>query len=230
MKNRVLFITIMLALAALLVSTRVQIANAFDWGAFFRGQPQNTSQSATAGNAFNSKPANLRLSLNSLLKEHAVMAAAYLTGLYMDMENERLLELMDANRDQLASRIETTYNSQTGDAFSELWTQHMLEYRNYTLALKENDEQAMNEARQNLAVIANDLGELLDSKGNNLNAPTVTSLMMEHVNGTLSIVDAVAESDTAQAADLMKMGYDQAGRFADALARGMINDNPNMVK
>lgn len=230
MKRNILFTTMILLIAGFFVSWRVQSANAFDWGAFFRGQPQNTNSTNNTGNAFNSKPANLRLTVNSLMKEHTVMAAAYLTGLYMDMENERLLELMDANRDQLGTLVENTYDTQTRDAFGQLWSRHMLEYRNYTLARKEDDEQGMDEARQNLSAIANELGDLLDSKGNSLKAPTVTSLMNEHVNGTLAIVDAVAQGDSTQASDLMKNGYDQAGRFADALARGMMTDNPDMVK
>jgi len=177
--------------------------------------------------AFNAKSTAVRLTLNSLLREHAAMGAVTLTALYQGNDTTRLMQLMNNNENQLATLVQNAYGQNAKNTFVQLWTQHMQEYQNYTLARKNNDTTKMNTAKQHLQVIANKFGNLFASSGKNLSAVTVSNLMMAHINGTLGIVDAVASGNATQTANLMKAGYDQAGKFADTLTRGMILDNPN---
>lgn len=53
---------------------------------------------------------------------------------------------------------------------------------------------------------------------------------MSHIDGTLAFVDAVSQNNTQQQALLMQQGYDQAGKFADALAQGMLMEKPSLYK
>lgn len=191
------------------------------------------AQSQTPANqyineAFNSKAANLRLTLNNLLHEHTVMAANDLVATYAGEDTTRMDQLMNDNMNQLANLVQNGYGKNTHDTFVTLWMAHMKEYKNYTLASKNNDINAMNTSRNNLQNISNNLGKLFNST--NLPAATVSGLMMDHVNGTLAIVDAIGSNDMTQTSNLMKKGYDQAGKFADTLAKGIILDKPNLFK
>jgi hypothetical protein len=180
------------------------------------------------GQAFNSKATDARLALNVLLREHTVMAATMLKSQYNGEDTTQLQKLMDTNQNNLASLVETAYGKNARNSFVTLWSNHMQQYKNYVTAEKNNNTTAMNTARNNLQTISNKLGKLL--AGNNLSAATVSSMMMQHANGTLDFVDAVASDNATQQANLMKKGYDQAGKFADTLARGIILDKPNLFK
>lgn len=174
-----------------------------------------------------------RLKLNVLLREHATLGALTLAALYKSMDTTRLMQLMNDNQNQLADEIQRIYGNNTDgsnvrDTFVTLWSQHMMEYQNYTLARRNNDTNAMNTARQNLQTISEDFGNLLGRTGRSISASTISGLMKDHVNGTLSFVDAVSQNDTTQSVNLLKSNYDQAGRFADALAQGMIADRPEL--
>lgn len=195
--------------------------------------PQHVSAQGTSGNqhvnaAFNSKPATLRLTLNKLLHEHTVLAATMLQALYNGEDTSELEQLMSDNQDQLATQIQNVYGKSAADKFNQLWSDHMDEYKNYTQAKKDNDTDAMNTARTNLQNIATNMGNLLVT--NTMSATAVKNLMMDHVNGTLTFVDAVAEDDSAAQAQAMKKGFDQAGSFADSLTRGLISGKPQMFQ
>lgn len=201
------------------------------WGvaqaASLHAQQTTTGNSQLASGIFDSQVATFRVEFNTLLHEHTVMAGEMVTALYEEKDTSRLTKLMEENQNALAEKVENVYDAETRDRFSDLWTQHIEEYERYTTAKKENDTQAMNEAKENLEKISNDFGELFENAGENLSASTVSSLMREHVSGTLAVVNAVAEDDTTKKANEMKEAYDQAGEFADTLSRGMILDNPN---
>lgn len=187
---------------------------------------QNNVSSQYLNQAFQSKAATFRLTLNSLLKEHTVMGATMLEALYKGENTTRLEQLMTDNENKLAAGVQNIYGSSAKDQFTQLWTAHMNEYKNYTIARKNNDTKGMNSARNNLKNIANNLGALF--AGQSLSSTTVSALMMDHINGTLNFVDAVASNDATQKANLMKQGYDQAGKFADTLTKGIILDKPQL--
>lgn len=189
---------------------------------------QGTSVNQYTNQAFNSKATDARLALNVLLREHTVMAAMMLKAEYSGEDTTQLQKLMNINQNQLASLVQTAYGKNTRDTFVTLWSNHVQQYKNYVTAKKNNDTIAMNTARNNLQTIANKLGKLL--AGDNLSPVTVSGMMMQHADGILDFVDAVASNDTTQQANLMKKGYDQAGKFADTLARGIILDKPDLFK
>lgn len=192
--------------------------------------PSGNTNSPGINEAFNSKASNLRLQLNILLHEHTALGALTLTALYEGSDTTQLMQLMKGNQDQLASIVQNVYGKQTHDIFVQLWAQHMTEYENYTLAKKNGDTAKMTTAKQNLQIISNKLGVLFAGSGQQISSSVVTSAMMDHVNGTLSLVDAVSQSDASKSATLTQAGYDQAGVLADVLTRTMILQKPNMFK
>lgn len=187
------------------------------------------AQGNAVSQAFSSKAAGLRLTANSLFREHAVGGAASLSALYAGVNISQLNQLVQNNGSQISALIARFYGQNTGNQFQQLWSQHMVQYQNYTLARKKNDTAGMATAKQNLSDIANNLGVLLASQSKNLKDTQIRDLMMEHINGTLAIVDAVATGNSGQAVNLTKNAYDQAGKFADVLSQGMMMDNPKAL-
>ncbi len=191
-------------------------------------QAQENPGAAAAGQAFDSGAANLRLTLNNLLREHTYLNAEFLTALYQNADTSQPQQLLKDNQDQLAALIQNAYGGDIRNRFIDLWSRHMSEYQNYALASRSNQTAKMSAAGQNLDSIADDMGKLFAAAGGNLDAAALADLMREHNNATLAIVDAISHRDTGLAATLTKTSYDQAGRLADTLARGMILDKPNM--
>lgn len=187
-------------------------------------QSQNP-KSIAFGNA-----STLRATINSLLKEHTVLAGLTLTNMYDGKDITRLSQLMEANANEIGTLVQNLYGQNARDQFMSLWMQHMAEYRNYTIARKSNNTQQMTQARDNLTTIATNMGNLLGRTSKNMPANTVTALMAEHVAGTLSLVDAYAAKDLTRVADLTKNNYDQAGKFADTVTQGILLDKPTTFK
>ena len=178
--------------------------------------------------AFNSKAANFRLTLNMLLQEHTILAVTTLKGIYRGEDTTRLQQLMDTNQGQLASLVQQAYGVNAMNTFNELWSEHMKEYINYANAKKNNNTAGMDAARKNLQTTADKIGALLETK--NLPATTVSNLMMQHINGTLAYVDAVAANNPTQQANLMQQGYTQAATFGDTIAKGILLDKPQLFQ
>jgi len=192
----------------------------------------NVSEANSNGitEAFNSPATNLRLTLNNLLREHTTTGGALLIALFDGADTTRAEQLLNDNENELASVIQSVYGTTAHDTFVQLWTQHMQEYENYTIARKNNDTAKMNQAKQNLQTIATKMGDLFGGVSKNLSSSTVSNMMTQHITDTLALVDAAAQGNSTQVANMAKAGYDQAGQFADTLARGMILDKPNMFQ
>lgn len=196
-------------------------------GSMIAGQVSGSSTNQPIKDAFDTKATNLRVMMNTLLREHAAFGANTLIALYTGADTSKLEQLMKTNGTELMAVIQNIYGSSTANTFSNLWTKHMEEYKNYTIARKNTDNNGMTTARQHLQAIATDIGNLIAGRSKNLASSDVSSLMMEHINGTLAIVDAVAKGNATSSASLMKTAYDQAGTFADVLTKGMILDKKN---
>lgn len=192
------------------------------------GSPANsvtTQQLHLSDVNWNSKSDQLRLKLNILLREHAILGSTALIGIYKGESVSRLKELLSTNSNRLGTVIGTYYGTQTQDQFLKLWEDHMNEYENYTLAKKNNNTQNMEKAKDNLNTIAEELGKLL--QGDHLTSDIIAKQMQDHINLTLSVVDETAENDLTELANQMKKGYDQAGVFADTITVGIVLDHPD---
>lgn len=220
MKNKILLIVIIGIIVGMLVHlTPAKAATP---------SVTNTTDSQAINSSFHSNSTSLRLQLNNLLREHAALGAVTLTALYQGADTTHLMQLMNNNQTQLTAVVGQVYGTNVANQFNTLWTQHMKEYENYTLAKKKNDTAKMNQAKKSLQTISQKLGTLFSNSSNHLSASTVSSLMQQHINGTLAVVDTVAAKNATGNADALKAGYDQAGQFADVLAQGMILDKPNL--
>lgn len=193
-------------------------------------QSTTSAQKQLISEAYDSKATNLRITMQNILKEHTVLGNLLLTGIYTGNDTKQLDSYLSDNSKQLTSIIQSVYGKNTATPFQQLWKEHMDEYVNYTKARKNSDTAKADAARSRLDTISIKIGDLLDKAGDNLSAGVVTTLMKEHVNGTLTFVNALSSGTPAKQADAVKSGYIQAGKFADELSRGIILDKPSMFE
>jgi hypothetical protein len=176
--------------------------------------------------AFNTKATDLRVELNGLLREHAVMGGKTLMDLYDGKDISAQEKILMTNSDNLKGVIGRVYGQEPSNKFADNWTAHMEEYKNYTLALRNGDQLGQENARQNLEKIAEDLGMLFGSES--LPSEQVSALLKEHIGGNLAIVEAHAAADSQKEAMLVKASYDQAGKMADSLTQGITSDRSEL--
>jgi len=180
--------------------------------------------------AFNSSATNLRLTLNNLLRADAILGSGAVVSMYNGIDTTRAQQLLMDNANQIASIIQSAYGTNAHDTFLQLWSQQAQAYKNYVTGRKNNDTAKMDQAKEQLQTTAKKMGDLFGNMSSNVSSSTVESLMNQQTMTILQIVDAAAKGDATQTTNLTQQAYNQAGKFADALARGMILDKPDMFQ
>lgn len=160
-----------------------------------------------------------QLTLNNLLIEHCVITTVHLQALYDKKDTSTSAKLLNDNGKHIGDFLESKYGVKAKEAFIPMWQKHILLYENYTRAIKGKDTVAEQDAKNQLSSLANDMGTFFNKLDGNFTPETVTSLMNDHINVTLSIIDAYARHDQATMVKQIKAGTDQAARFASYLTQ-----------
>lgn len=169
-----------------------------------------------------------RGNLHRLFQEHAVAASMHLQRIYDGEETTDTAQRLSRNGQQIVQTIAQVTNSP--DASSQLlpmWQAHITEYEAYTMGLKENDTAAMQQAHDNLEMHAEEFGPLMNSLVPSLSANRATQLMNEHVDLTLSVIDAHAEENTTEKLARSAQASTQAAEFAEAIVPDTSNSDQN---
>lgn len=181
------------------------------------------SQWSKAQDDDKTNPATIRLTLNRLLMEHAILTSLHLRALYDGRNTDPTRMLLADN----AAKIQDVFVSNSNissEQFYSIWDEHMRQYERYTVALKNNDANGMTDARNRLNDLANQFGSLLDRNNRAITGEMLATHMRNHTNGTLAIMDAYAPQDHDQIIYRTKTALDQAKEFADMLAAAFTNN------
>ncbi len=154
----------------------------------------------------------LRVELNRAMLEHAALAALHLKLLFEEQDTSRSRELLFENGNKIVELITQEDNNDIRDQFMSLWISHIEEYERYTLALRNNDQQAMESSRESLNQISEDLGNIFSQ-----DSDQIAEHMRTHVDLTLSIVDTFPQQDVNEMISRIKQGSDHAAMFADEI-------------
>lgn len=187
------------------------------------GSPDG-AQSAT------SKASNLRINLNSLLREHGVVGLQFLQNVYDGKETDALTSMISTNSNNILDLVGMVWGNEAKDEFGKMWTDHMNLYRTYTEALKNKDNARKTEAKQDLQELADKMGNAFSSRDQKVNAGDFSRMMEDHINITLDTIETYAAGDNDAVTNNMKEGYDQAGVFADFLTNAALNANPDLFR
>lgn len=176
------------------------------------GGPGNTSNQTT-----NQTNIDDGFNLNALFQEHAISATLHLQNLYDNKDTTESEKNVEENSVKVAEFFDKHIEGDIKGEFLNMWDGHNKEYENYTRALKAGDRNGTAQARGNLARQATEMGTMVNQWIPALPADRFTQLMNEHVDLTLSIIEAHASGDNAAKATQTAKASTQAVGFANTI-------------
>lgn len=170
----------------------------------------------------------LRLAVQDLFEWHSVsLTGALRTTATRGPGQDGWVEQLAINSDELARAIGLVYGAAGARAFDQQWAQHTQFLVDYAAARQRGDDDAMAEARANLAVYERDAGLLLErATDGRLPAGTVESLLREHVERMIASVDATVADDPTKATELVLSDHAYLTTVADAIAGAFAGQFP----
>lgn len=172
--------------------------------------------------------AELRSALNTMLQEHAYLAAAA-TGAALggrDAEFKAAAGALDANSVDLSKAIGSVYGSGAEQAFLGLWRKHIGFFVDYTVGTAKKDKAMQDRAVKDLLGYAEDFGAFLASANPNLPKAAVAELVRTHVVTLKSVVDAQASGSPDKAYTALREAAKHMGMIANPLADAIAKQFP----
>jgi len=172
--------------------------------------------------------AALRTTLNALLGEHVILAAAA-TGAALDgrqAEFKAAAGALDANSTDIARAIGSVYGADAEQAFLPLWRRHIGFAVDYTLGVATKDQSKQQKAVADLLAYTQDFGAFLESANPNLPKSVVADLVKHHVVTLKEVIDAQASRDYARAYTAQRAATAHMAMIADPLTGAIVNQFP----
>jgi hypothetical protein len=173
--------------------------------------------------------ATLRTTLNALLGEHVILAAAA-TGAALDgrdAEFKAAAGALDANSVDIARAIGSVYGADAEQAFLPLWRRHIGFAVDYTVGVATKDAARQQKAIDDLVAYAQDFGAFLASANANLPKSVVAELVTHHVVTLKAVIDAQASRDYARAYAAERTATAHMKMIADPLAQAIVKQFPD---
>lgn len=143
---------------------------------------------------------NLRVGLDQLLGEHALILELRMQALYNDNTNlyNAYTAVMNQNTTALTAAISSVYGSSAGQQFESLWNEHMY-FFTYV-----DDVLAANMAQATLTSYKNQFSEFMASANPHLSESTLSTVLQDHINQiTTAFNDYVAGNDASSDQELV---------------------------
>lgn len=145
----------------------------------------------------NSKAAEVRALLNAELTEHVYLAGIAVFTAYAEGADSEAFQAaaatLDSNSVELSQAVTSLTDEQTGEAFLQSWRSHIDDFVAYAVAVAENDQQAKQEALQNLQAYAGQQGQTMQQLTNGeLTADAVRKSFQTHIASLTAAIDALA--------------------------------------
>ncbi len=218
-----------LALLSLLALAAAAVAS----GALFRSRPAEAGHGSMAGmdmtsmtmshtsGAASSKAVQLRITLNELLGEHAILAVqATQRGLVGGKDFPALAKALDNNSVAISKAIGSVYGAAAGKQFlngKNLWRAHIADFVAYTVATAKHDPAAQKKAVADLMTYIQ-VQAAFFAKATGLPKQVLVNDLTAHVLQLKGQLDAYAAGHYGQAYTLTNAAYAHMGMTADLLA------------
>lgn len=172
---------------------------------------------------------DLRLTLNQLLSEHAVLAAAATNAALggRKKEFEAAAAALDANSVDISKAIGSVYGEAAGEAFLPLWRKHIGFFVDYTMATAKGSAKGQKKAVNDLVQYADDFAAFLSSATPSLPKDKVSELVKMHILSLKDVVDAQANRDQKLAFVKLREASHHMQMIADPLADAIAKQFPD---
>ena len=183
------------------------------------------------GTAATASPAaDLRVTLDTLLGEHALLAiAASQKGLDGDPDFEAAAAALDANSVEVSEAIGSVYGDEAAQQFLDgpsLWRDHIGFFVDYTVGLATKDKAAKQEAVDNLTGYTGAFSGFL-AEATGLPQDALQAGLATHIMQLKGQIDAYAKQDYAKAYDLTRQAYAHMYETGDTLAGAIAEASPD---
>ena len=172
--------------------------------------------------------ATLRTTLNALLGEHVILAAAA-TGAALDgrdPEFKAAASALDGNSVDIARAIGSVYGTDAEQAFLPLWRRHIGFAVDYTVGVATRDAAKQDQAVRDLIAYTQDFGAFLQSANPSLPKAVVADLVKHHVVSLKDVIDAQASRDHTRAYAAQRTATAHMKMIADPLAAAIAQQFP----
>ena len=177
-----------------------------------------------------SPAADLRVTLDSLLGEHALLAvAASQKGFDGDEDFEAIAAALDANSVEVADAIGSVYGDEAAKQFLDgpsLWRDHIGFFVDYTVGLAGKDKAAQQEAVDNLTGYTGAFSGFL-AQATGLPQQALQDGLTMHIGQLKGQIDAYANKDFAKAYEQTREAYAHMFGTGDALAGAIAEQAPD---
>ena len=230
------------ALPAVLAATAIGIAGCGGGGGGADAQesasPSTTApaaemsemESTGATASVESPAADLRVTLDRLLGEHAILAMlATQKGFDGEKDFEAIAAALDRNSVELADAIGSVYGDDARKEFLDgdfKWRAHIGFFVDYTVGLAEKDRAAQKKAVGNLNGYVESFSAFL-AEATELPPDAVRQSITEHVKQLKGQIDAYAKGDHERAYSLAREAYAHMYMTGDTLAGAIVEQNPD---
>jgi hypothetical protein len=208
-------------------------------GYFYFAWNQSQSQVAkinsqlSAANLNISSPASIfDAKLHDLLQQHTFLLINTIRRSLDSSSsyNASLLALQN-NINEVGTLLTPIYGSAGAQQLVNLWNQKTNIFINYSMAVKNNDTNAQAEFAGNASAYEQQVAQFwIDSTNSNpypaLNAQLMQQTVTAHMNDVKIAVDDWNAKNYPQYFNDLEIAYNQIGQYADIIAQGIINQNP----
>lgn len=192
------------------------------------GSEMSNNNETEQTTATDTAAADLRVSLNNALREHVSLGATTLRAVFDGSENaEALVGTLDENSVEVAGLVGSVYGDEAEQQFLDLWRQHINFFANYTTAAKNGNQEGMDQALQDLAGYSDEASTFFANANENLPKDAVQPLLAEHRDLVIEAVNEYGAGDLEASYDAEQRARDQVGEIANALAAGIVAQNPD---
>ncbi|WP_010529380.1 hypothetical protein [Lentibacillus jeotgali] len=173
---------------------------------------------------------DLRTKLGKLLSEHAGIAAiAMQNGIEGAPDFEASTNALSSNTEDLSSAIASVYGDEAGQAFNNMWSEHIGYFVDYVNATAEEDEEAKQEALDNLQMYKEDFSAFIEeATGGNVEASAMAEGLQAHVNQLIGAFDSYANGSYDEAFNQTRDAYGHMYGAAKLISSGIVADNAAM--
>ena len=188
-----------------------------------------TTMTAPASAVSVSSPAaDLRVTLDRLLGEHAHLAIfAMQKGVNGEPDFEAIAGGLEENTVALGDAIGSVYGDEAKTGFLKMWRDHIGFFVDYTVATAEGNEQGREAALGKLAGYRASFSQFLAGANPNLTADGVSALLQQHVDQLTAALDTYKAGDYAAAYKQVHAAHDHMSMTGDALAGAIATQFPD---
>ncbi|WP_188456962.1 copper amine oxidase [Virgibacillus oceani] len=172
---------------------------------------------------------DLRADLSYLLSEHAGLAVvAMQNGIEGTPDFEASTKALSANTEDLSAAIASVYGDEAGQAFQDMWSEHIGYFVDYVNATAEENEDAKQEALDNLAMYKENFSKFIEeATGGQVEASALAEGLQMHADQLIGSFDSYAAGTYDEAFSQAREGYGHMYTAAKLLSSGIVAQFPD---